>query len=263
MKFSDWWQDKRYLHERSLFVGTVVILVLLSLVFGLLMFLRPPDEVLPVEEAVPPVAEASPPPSAEPAKKAAFEIAADLVMNGRLVEAGRVLDAQELELLRLRGAIAWKENNMPEAVRYFKAAVEIAPRSMPDLGNLAGVQLQLNEVAAAVANLRVAHDVSPGDVFIANRLLLARIQAGEVERVAAEIASALETAPETSVPFVAAAAAAVELQRGNVAQAVTFLHAARNTLPPAVFESLLVEAPLASFSAEAALAPFYLRQAGE
>lgn len=263
MKISDWWQDKRYLHERSLVVGTAVILVLLSLVFGLLIFLRPPDDDLSEEESVPPIAAAASTPAPEPAKKTAVELAADLVMDGRLVEAERLLDVQELELLRLRGAIAWKKNELPEAVRCFRAAVEIDPRSVADLCNLAGIQLQLNEVAAAVANLRMAHDVSPDDIFITNRLLLARIQAGEVNRVAAEISSALEAAPESSLPSVAAAAAAVELQRGNAAKAATFLHAAKKSLAPEVFESLLVETPLAAYSSDQALSPFYLRQARE
>lgn len=263
MKVSDWWQDKRYLHERSLVVGTAVTLVLLSLVFGLLVIMRPPDENLPTEDTAPAVAAVLAKPTPEPAKKTPVELATNLVMDGRLVEAERVLDVQELELLRLRGAIAWKRNDLPKALSCFRAAVEIEPRSVPDLCNLAGIQLQLNEAAAAVANLRVAHDVSPDDVFITNRLLLARIQAGELDRVAAEISSALQAAPETSLPSVAAAAAAVELHRGNSAKAATFLHSAKRSLAPEVFESLLVEAPLAAHSSNQALSLFFLSQARE
>jgi len=260
MKFSDWWQDKRYLQERTLVVGTVVVLLLLSLVVGLLIYLRPlPEETL-AQNAASPEAAPTPIPAPEPAKKTAIELAADLVIAGRLVEAERILNGEEIALLRLRGAIAWKKNNLLEAARCFRAAVKIDPRSVADLCNLAGVQLQLNDAPAAVVNLRVAHEVDSGDVFLANRLFLARIQAGEINNVAAEVTNALKAAPETSLPSIAAAAAAIELQRGNPAMAAKFLHAAQGCLAPEVFESLLAEAPLAAFSSEAAIAPFYLRQ---
>lgn len=261
MKISDWWKDKRYLHERTLVVGTVVVVVLFSLVFGLLLFLRPVDDNQSASGTVPPVAAV--PSAPQPAKKSAIEQAADLVLAGRLVEADRILDVQEVELLRLRGAIAWKKNDLSEAMRYFRAAVEIAPRSATDLCNLAGIQLQMKEEAAAVANLRVAHEVSPSDVLITNRLLLARIQAGEVDQVAGEISLALDASPETSLPTVAVAAAAVELRRGNATNAANFLHAAKRNLAPEVFASLLVEAPLAAYASEQALAPYYLKPTGE
>jgi tetratricopeptide (TPR) repeat protein len=259
MQFSDWWQDKRYSSERRLAVSTLSVIVVLSLVFWALWSWRPPLGSQPAEAAIPAATPAPSAPAAPQPEKAGIELAADLVIAGRLVEAERILVQREVEIFRLRGAIAWKRNDLEEARKCFQEAVARAPFSVADLGNLAGVQLQLSDLPGAVANLKTAHEADPQDAFIANRLLLARLQAGEITPVAREVDSALKAAPETSLASVAIAAAVIEMQRGDKAKAARFLRAAQSCLAPEVFDSLLVEQPLAVHANDTALAEFFRR----
>ena len=264
MKFSDWWQDKRYQNERRVLIGASVAVVLFSTIFGLMIYYRPLSdlEIKAVEAAnPPPVAPVTPvPTAAPPVEKTRTELAAEMVMDGRLVEAEEILNRDEAESRRLRGAIAWKRGNLAEAKTSFERAVSLNPSGLADLCNLAGIQLQLGDVAGAADNLRRAHEVSPDDTFVANRLLLARVQAGDTDQVSAEVSAALKAAPETSLPSVAAAAAALEMKRGNFSKAAEFLNAAKSSLQPEIFESLIIEAPLSEFANNPAISPFYRNQ---
>lgn len=259
--FIEWQRDKRFAHEHRMVWGALFVLVVLGLIFLGLFFLWPMPKPEAAIDSWPGPGVAATLPSPEPqAESTDLEIAAEHILAGQYDEADQVLNAHQLEIFRLRGVIAWKRGDLDAASVHFREAVEIDPQSVPDLCNLAAVRLQKNEVQGAVENLRQAHALSPADIFISNRLLLARIQLGETEAVATEVSTALQTAPEASLPSVATAAAAVELARGNPEQAAQFLHAAKGCLPPEIFESLLVEVPLASFAAEKALAPFFHTQ---
>jgi tetratricopeptide (TPR) repeat protein len=255
----EWWQDKRYTNERRIVFATAGVLLLLPPLFYLLSFFRTP-EIVPTRATVQAPAVAEPP---APPAKSVIEQATEMVASGQLDAAEKFLDAEEVGFWRLRGAIAWQRNQLPEALRFFQAAAAAAPDSAIDLGNLAQIQLLLGDAAGAVTSLRAAQAADPRDEFVANRLYLARIQAGESEAVAVEVDRLLQAAPGSSLPTTAMAAAAVALQRGNPGEAAKFLRAGRSCLPPEIFESLLLETPLASHASDPEVAPFYLKNVAE
>jgi len=251
-----YYTDLRFGRERRLILCGIIALPLLFAVIALTYLRHPETEITslptPVEPDPPSQAAAAPtqPPSA-------MQVAADLILSNRSADAAPYLDVAEIELLRLRGIMEWKTGHLNAAREHFRAAIALSPKSIPDLCNLAAVELVLGDAAQASHHLLTASDLAPEDTFISNRLLLARIQAGAIEDVRREIRTQLETTPERSLPHVAAAAAAVELEDGNVTQAITFLEYAGSHFTPEVFQSLLSEAPLVKFSSKKEVADYY------
>lgn len=257
---SNWWSDPRFAGERTALRATLIAAVLLAIFVPLGLFFLKPGAA---DNAAPPPASPLPSPTPELPQNLPqnlIEMARAHVLENKLPEAVSVLAAAEIEILRLNAIIAWKQNHLDEAGTLFATIVQLSPGAANDLSNLAGVRMQQGRVLEAIASLRLARDAAPGDAYISNRYLLARIEAGEGEAVANEVRQLMNASPEISLPLVAAAAAAIELDRRDIPRATDFLRAARSSLPPGVFQSLLSERPLARHAAEEAMAPFFLGQ---
>lgn len=250
---TNWWADPRFSGERTTLRAILVGSVLLAVFIPLgLFFLKPNADTA---AAVPPARTASTPVNLPPNL---IEIARAHIVENKLPEAVVALSAAEIEMLRLNAIIAWKRNRLDEAGTLFSTVVQRNPGVANDLSNLAGVRMQQGRVTEAIASLRLAREAAPGNAYISNRHLLARIEAGESEAVENEVRQLLKASPETSLPLVAVAAAAIELDRRDFPRATDFLRAARTSLPPDIFQSLLSERPLARHAAEEEMAAFFL-----
>lgn len=257
---ADWWGDIRYEQERRIIVTLAVALLLSAVLVAILAIstsLRMREE-----RAVPSLSKAAG--SLQPPRETAvvpvngvLEQAAGLVVEGNLEEASKILHSAEISLLRLQGIIAWKSGDTPTAAGRFERALALDPSSSPDLVNLAGIRLLEKNPAAAVELLKKAQESAPDEVYIANRYLLARIEAGDLGGVRSDVQTALSVSPQNSLDRIAFAAAALELAAGQFSNAANFLYAAQGKLPAGTFNSLLNEAPISAYADKQEIRPFF------
>lgn len=256
---SQWWVDLRFQQERRQVVSIALILLLAAVFVGVVgysTYLRMQEEEAlnlsaTAGAAVP---EATPPP---PPAKGVLETASEMVLNGQLADASAKLRDAGILVTRLNGIVAWKTGDTGTAAVAFEQALRLNPDSAPDLVNLAGVMLVTGRAPEAVELLRKAQEKSPDDVYMANRYLLARFQAGDVAGVRNEVQTALELSPQNSIPRIAIPGAALELAAGKYANAANFLYAAKKALPSRVFDSLVEEPPIANYCDKPELMPFF------
>lgn len=255
---SAWWQEKRYQHERRTVavvaaVGVVVLVFVAILGYATHLGVNHQEPI-----ALSPHLTPAESPSLPPTTTAGLlEQAAGKIAAGNTAEGAVALRQAGLLVIRLEGILAWKQGDLPLAAQSFSRALEIDPESVPDLVNLAGVELSQGRATQAVEHLSRARGLAMDDPYIANRLLLARLQAGDIAGVRSEVQAVLESNPENGLPTVAIAAAALELAAGQPRNAANFLYAASSVLPQTIFTSLLEEPPLASHSHREELSPFY------
>lgn len=259
MSFRRWWGDLRYEQERRIIVASIVILFFTLIFVAFLAYskiesMRKEDELEMSDGSVEALA-------AEQAKplplNGVLEQAAKCVSDARFEDAAPLLQSVELELVRLQGTVAFKTGDLPKAETLFERALVIDPASIPDLINLADLRLRTGKAALAVALFNRAQATSPDNIYVANRYLLARIEAGDVAGVRSEIQTALKLSPKNCLPRVAVSAAALELSIGQYVNAANFLYAAQSKLPAQTFKSLLNETPISSYAARSELRPFF------
>lgn len=258
-----WWTDIRFERERKfmLILGAILVIV----VAGTIVFMyvsaskqEPLEEtksasmVLPAKER-----EQEKLIQVETQKPTELEEVTQHILAGQLGQASIKLQEIEIQLARLQGIVAWKQGNIELAEELFTKALALDPNSTPDQVNLAGVKLLQSKAVEAVQLLKKAHNTNPSNAYIGNRYLLAKIEAGELESVKVEVATALEISPENGSSQVIMAAAAIELAEGYTANAKTLLEAAQGKLDPGVFYSLLAERPIAIYSTKPELKEFF------
>lgn len=256
---SQWWVDLRFQQERRQVVSIALILLLAAAFVGIVgysTYQRIQEEEklnLSATAGAAVSAETPPPPQAQ----GVLETAAEMVLNGQLGDASAKLRDAGILVNRLNGIVAWKTGDTGTAALAFEQALRLNPDSAPDLVNLAGVMLVTGRAPEAVELLRKAQEKSPDDVYMANRYLLARFQAGDIAGVRNEVHTALELSPQNSIPRIAIPGAALELAAGKYANAANFLYAAKKALPLRVFDSLVEEPPIANYRDKPELVPFF------
>ena len=256
---SPWWVDLRYNHERRMFFTSGIIVLVAAIGVGVLSYAtyvrnQEEDELKLSTRFI----GNSKTPVVAP-RVNLLDSASKFVVDGKLDEATKVLREAELLTNRLAGMIAWKRGDMATALARFTEAVRISPDSSADIVNLAGVELANGKSAEAMVLMERARKLSPDDLYVQNRYLLARFQTGDVAGVRKEVQTALELSPENSLPRVAFGAAAIELAAGQFANGANFLYAAKGKLPSETFDSLLAEPLISAYSDRQELAPFFPR----
>lgn len=201
----------------------------------------------------------SPPAVLQAPVRGVVEKAAQLLADGQLDEASKALSEADLLMNRLSGKIAWKRGDTATALAKFQEALRLSPNTTEDLANLASVEAATGRAVEAVALLKRARELAPDDVYIENRYLLARLQAGDAAGVRTEVTTALELSPENGLAGFAFAAAALELAAGQFGNGASFLHAAKARLPSATFAKLLEQPPISSYAARPELQSFFPR----
>jgi tetratricopeptide (TPR) repeat protein len=256
---SRWWVDLRYEQERKMAVGIAIALFVSAIFVSIIAYetymrLQEEDSLgLSLYSGM-----SSPLPQATPIPpKGLIEDAGEFIKNGKFDEAEKLIRQAEVQTFRLKGRIAQKNGDLPAATANFEAALKVDPDSPIDLANLACAEILAGKHAVAVERLKRAATLEPTNLFIANRLLLARYQAGDVAGVRSDIETALATSPENSLHRVAITGAALELAAGQFANAANFLYAAKARLPASVFERLIAEPPIAMYASNKALVPFF------
>jgi len=257
-----WWNDVRFQRERKiLLISSIGIAGVIMFIWLLILSTaKSPDEPqVSKSMALPAKATKEEPVTVqvEKQKPSELEEAAQCILGGQLGAASVKLLELENQLYRLQGIIAWKQGDILKAEALFEKALNIAPSSAPDLVNLAGIKLLQGNGKAAVSLLQKARDAAPSDPYIANRYLLAKIEAGDIEAAKREISTTLETSPENGSAQVVMAAAAIELSGGHTANAKNFLNVGKSKLDRGVFLSLLAERPIAIYSTIPELKEFF------
>lgn len=254
---SPWWVDLRYNYERRMVFTSAIIVLIAAIGVGVLSYAtyvrnqKEDDLNLSTRfmgNSTTPVV---------PPRVNLLDTASRLVVDGQLDEATKVLQEAELLTNRLVGIIAWKRGDLATASARFAEALTISPDSSADLVNLAGVELANGKSADAMALFERARTLSPDDLYIQNRYLLARLQTGDIAGVRNEVQTALELSPENSLPRVAFGAAALEFAAGQFANGANFLYAAKAKLPSGTFDNLLAEPSITAYSTRPELAPFF------
>ena len=255
-----WWKDIRYRHERkvlaisSLGIITVIIGVI-GLAHSATRTSKPEAHNEKKNNQVANQIETKSATIVTP-KSELDEIAQDIVLE-QLNQASTKLKHVEIQVNRLKGIIAWKEGNISTAETLFATALALDPNSIPELVNLAGVKLLQNNAEEAEQLLQKARNLNPGDPYIANRHLMAKIESGNTADVKKEIRITLDTSPENGSPSVLMAAAAIELAEGNTQNAKNFLQAGQSALGTGIFYSLLAEKLLAKHASNPELQEFF------
>jgi tetratricopeptide (TPR) repeat protein len=259
MSLLRWWRDIRFEQERRIVIASFVIVILALIFVAVLAYskiesMRKEDEFALSDGSAEALAaeQAKPPPL-----NGVLEQAAQCVSDSRFEDAVPLLQSAELELVRLQGMVAFKAGDLPKAESLFERALVIDPASIPDLINLADLRLRTGKADLAVALFNRAQAAGPDNTYVANRYLLARIEAGDVAGVRNEIQTALKLSPKNCLPRVGVSAAALELIIGQYVNAANFLYAAQASLPAETFKNLLRETPLSSYATRSELRPFF------
>lgn len=185
-----------------------------------------------------PVLEA--PPTSPPPSLGLLETASLLLLRKDFEKCGEALALAELELMRLRGLLAFETGQPGVAEEIFVKVSDHPNRIANDFINLATVRLALGKKAEAIEAFESARSCDPDDDYAANRYYLGLLQVGEVER-AEEIHVALQIAPSNALSQVALTAAILHLHRGQNSKAVEFVRAAKSVLSDQVFQALMQE----------------------
>lgn len=254
-----WLWDERFAHERRvlfllalfLFAGLALVTVLSVTKY---LSIQKDESLYALSSSAGTVAPAASP---HPVTQGALETAANLIGDNRIDEASVLLQDAEVVVARFQGIIAWKKGDMGTAARKFETALQVAPESVPDLVNLAGIHMLNGQPAASAKLLDSAAKLAPDDIYISNRFLLARLAAGDIAGVRNEVRTALESAPDTGLPRAAFAAAALEIKAGEYSKAANFLFAVQTRMPSHMFNSLLNESPFHECSNRFEFQPFF------
>lgn len=253
----NWWNDPRLATERRQVLRLILVLALCGTVIAFLVAevikrqTAPPLDTTSSSPAAPPApasapASASSPQQAQPASPGLLESVTALIVRGDFPTASQALAAAELEIMRLRGLLAFRTGNFSEARSFFEKVAAHPAAGINDWINLASSEAALGRWPEALAAYEQARKVDPDNDYAANRYYLALLQAGEKERAARELASALQAAPAQSLSQVALASAVLALEEGKESRAREFLRAAQSLLPSDTLEALLAEPPMAS-----------------
>lgn len=257
MSFARWWGDIRFEQERRILAISGIILFLTAVFVGILSYtkiksMRDDEGGAAAPSVSPKTGQAI---SAYP--EGILEKAGRCVSDSRFAEAAPLLRSAELTLNRLQGTVAWKTGDTKTAEMFFERALSIEPESVPDLTNLANLRLQTGNAVSAAGLFKKAREAGPEDAYVANRYLLARIEAGDGDAVEAEIRTAWKPGQENSVARMGVPAAFLELADGRYASAASFLGAAQKALAPETFRRLLNEPPISSYANLEELRPFF------
>lgn len=155
----------------------------------------------------------------------------------------------------LLGTMAGLAGDHAAALLRFWGAAMIAPTDPLPAYNASESLRHLGRDREAVAQLREAARLKPGELLYALKLRLARIAAGEERELEAEARRELGAGPLTADwAFVAAA---VFLKTGRSAEAARMLAAARQVVQPGLFASLLEDPLFKRHAVIPEIAPFY------
>ncbi|MFZ4682001.1 MAG: tetratricopeptide repeat protein [Terrimicrobiaceae bacterium] len=251
-QFFESFNDPRWRQERLfLFIILPIVLVVTaaSLVTLLWEKLLPVPETSPAPTSPPPVAavaaESSAPPPTSPPKTSDLDRGEAALNQGDFVSAriflNKALGATDSRSKAFNGLglVEASSNNMEKAVANFTEAIAEESGNARYFYHRSEALRRLNRPQEALSDLQKARQLDPAEPLYPNKLLLARMEAGEKAAVLREMKLNLELNLIAGQADWLAGAAAVEIDEDNIPHSIAFLQQLRTLVPPATFDQIL------------------------
>lgn len=216
------------------------------------MAVSPPSTPVPAASAAPPVSE----PAASPVPSVAADESSESMLMKRALAAlgeGKKADARRhlleavvsnedaAEASNVLGTLDYEDKKWKEALENFSAAVSANEKNPIYLLNRSEALRRLGRYQLALGDLEAARVLAPRDPLFPNKLLLTRLEAGEKDQVFKEVQSAIALNMSAYVADALGAAAAIEMEAGNMPQGIGYLLDLRGMVAPLTFNIIVTD----------------------
>ncbi len=258
-------RDRRARKSRRRFLRPVLGVIFAILVTSVLIFLafqKPAPPPAPID-----VAEAATPSPEDLRREELSRLQSDLSAAARqndpakLEAAARAiltLDPQDEQAWGTLGRLQLQQGDYSSALVSLSKAVEFSDNKTSLLATRAGVHRTLGDFPAALADLEVAARLDPGNVEVANRLLIFKIQSGHAGEVRSYVATYEQAAITSQAPHWLLGAAALSMQDGDPGKAAKYLSSLKALLSPEKFSELLADPFFEPYHQDRALQAYFL-----
>lgn len=243
------WRRERLLLYVVLPIVLVVLIVLILIFFWKDLFPPPPGSMklsgeLPERSAAVEAVEQAPAPTPIPvasdtdkgleALRKKDLVAARVFLNSAL--ASNPANAPAHDALAM---VELQENHPEKALAGFSEAIRLDPSKAQYFLGRSDVLRDLQRQKEAIADLETARKIDRLNPVYANKVILARLEAGETALVVKELQATIDINVTQSQPDWLAGAAGIELQAGNTGRALEFLDFLRRQTSAGNFELII------------------------
>ena len=267
MSFPHYFADPRWRRER-LFLCVVLPLVVFLLVGIVVAFvdkerrfaesLKAAQALEQAAQPIPPAATQTPRPkeTSYESKGAAALAAGDLVSARVLLQEALVEPGSKTGVYHKLGLLELEAGHAEAAVRNFSVSLGLEARQpLAYLGRSEALR-RLNRTTEALSDLHAAQTLEPANPVFSNKLLLARLEAGEKEAVQRDLQTARDLDTRALEPSWLGGAAGLAVQNGRVDEAAEILLRLRPRVSPQTFQLILSDRVFDQARTHQAFSPF-------